>query len=318
MESSLEGKENFHVKTFVGHAIDSNLRYAATSGGVGSALLGHLFSSGQVNTSLTFEFDPNTLRYAPRLIYKWEDYHPTGSIYQDMDLVGFIRSHVSEIKGTFACFCLPCQTASIRILLERAGHACFLLGLTCSSQQSMLATECLLKLLRIRKEDVSTLRYRGNGWPSGIQIALKNGNSVFVKNNASLWSDVFHSRLCSPKRCLYCQDTLNKNADISLADPWLPEFRHTETSGESLVVARTPLGEKILEESTVCSLVRIGDEKAFQSQRETILRKEGYATHPFRRKWLLKLQHWSWYRTVVFSSPTILKLHSKLLSRLKL
>ena len=318
MESSLEGKEGFCLKTFIGHATDSYLRYAATSGGVGSAVLGYLFSSGQIDTSLSFEFDPNTLRYVPRLIYKWEDYHPTGSIYQDMDLIGFIRSHVAEIKGTFACFCLPCQTASIRTLLKRAGHACFLLGLTCSSQQTLVATEQLLKLLHVRKEDVETLRYRGDGWPGGIRIVLKNGSTVFVKNNNSLWSDVFHSRLCIPKRCLYCRDTLNQNADISLADPWLPEFRKTEANGATLVVARTPFGEKILEESAVCALVRIEDEKAYQSQRATIRRKQGYMDHPFRRKWLLCLQHWSWYKAIVFASPKILKLHSKLLSRLKL
>lgn len=319
MENSFTRKAGFPLKTFIGHALDLQLRHAATSGGVGSAVLKHLFSSGQIGTAISFVFDAPTLRYSPRLINKWEDYRPTGSIYQDMDLVGFLRTHVSEIKGTLACFCLPCQTASIRILLKKAGHDCILLGLTCSSQQTLSATECLLGFLHVRKEDVETLQYRGNGWPGGIRIGLKNGNTTFVKNNGSMWTDIFHSRLCIPKRCLYCRDTLNENADISLADPWLPEFRGIETDGDTLVVARTPCGEKILDGAkSVCSLVEIENSKAVQSQSGTIRRKDGYASHPWRRNWLLRLQRWSWYKKMVFSSPLFWKLHRKLLSRLNL
>lgn len=319
MENPLDGKAVLHLKTFVGHALDSRLRRAATSGGVGSAVLKHLFSTGRIGTALSFDFDAQTLRYAPRMIYRWEDYRPTGSIYQDMDLVGFLKTHVEEIKGTFACFCLPCQTAAIRILLHRAGHESVLLGLTCSSQQTLSGTECLLKLLGIRKEDVETLQYRGNGWPGGIQIGLKNGKTFWLPNKGSVWTDIFHSRLCIPKRCLYCRDTLNDNADISLADPWLPEFQNVKTDGDTLVVARTPCGEQIIDEmGSICSLIRIADEKALQSQRGTIRRKAGYASHPGRRDWLLRLQHWPWYKKIVFSSPLLVKLHRKLLSRLDL
>lgn len=319
LEVVSEGEKGVHVKTYIGHALDSQLRRTATSGGVGSALLKHLFSAGHIQTALSFAFDADTLKYAPRLIYKWEDYQPTGSIYQDMDLLGFLRLHIAEIRGTFACFCLPCQTASIRILLKRNGHDCFLLGLTCSSQQTLLATECLLDLLHVRKEDVVSLRYRGDGWPGGIRIERKNGESVFVKNNGSIWTDIFHSRLCTPERCLFCLDTLNQNADISLADPWLPEYRDRGTDGETLVVERTAQGEKILDEAnSVCTLVRIPDEKAAQSQSSTIHRKEGYASHPGRRTLLLRLRHWPWYKKLVLSNRRVLKLHRKLLSRFKL
>lgn len=232
MENPLDRKAVLHLKTFVGHALDPRLRRAATSGGVGSAVLQYLFSTGCVNTALSFDFDAQTIRYSPRLIYKFEDYRPTGSIYQDMDLIGFLRTHIAEINGTFACFCLPCQTASIRILLKEAGHDCVLLGLTCSSQQTLFATECLLRFLRIRKENVETLQYRGNGWPGGIRIGLKNGKSVFVKNNGSMWTDIFHSRLCIPKRCLYCQDTLNKTRTSRWPIHGFPNFgalKRTET-----------------------------------------------------------------------------------------
>lgn len=307
------------MKPFVGYARDAQLRRDATSGGVGSALLNYLFKSGQVETSLTFDFNPSTLRYSPRLIHRWRDYRPTGAIYQDMDLIGYLRAHLAEIHGRFACFCLPCQAASLRILLKDAGHDSILLGLVCSSQQTLAATERLLDLAKIRREDVGTLQYRGGGWPGGIRIGLKNGGEKFIKNNGSVWTDIFHSRLCMPKRCLYCQNTFNDHADIALADPWLPEYLGRETPGFTLVVSHTPVGDRLLSAATdECVFEEIPEEKVLQSQCRTLDRKAGYATHPWRRTVLNRMRAWNWYVRLVFSNPRWLKFHRKIFSRCKL
>lgn len=307
------------MNAFIGHARDEHLRRAGTSGGVGSALLSHLFATKRIGTSVSFSFEKSSLRYVPRLIHGFDEYVPTGSIYQDIDLIGFLRTHADAMEGGFACFCLPCQAVAIRNLIRRSGHDCILLGLVCSSQQTLEATECLLKLLHVGKNDVESLRYRGEGWPGGIRIALKDGTRLFVENNGSVWTDIFHSRLCSPARCLYCRNTLNDYADISLADPWLPEFRKKAGNGDTLVVGRTELGMEILREAVAeCALEPIGGDKMPLSQQATIRRKEGYAMHPGRRKWLRWLRKWNWYKKLVFSSSFTLKIHRKLLSRFKL
>lgn len=43
-----------------------------------------------------------------------------GSVYQDMDLVGFIRKHISEIRGRILVVCSPCFVRAIRSILRRA------------------------------------------------------------------------------------------------------------------------------------------------------------------------------------------------------
>ena len=105
------------INAYVGCAIDSTVRYMATSGGVGSYLLKYLFDKGEIHTAITFDYDNEILKYVPRLIYKYEDYKMTGSIYHEINLIQFVKEHISEIKGEFACFVLPCQARAIRSIL---------------------------------------------------------------------------------------------------------------------------------------------------------------------------------------------------------
>ena len=160
--------------SYIGHSTDPDIRYRATSGGIGSSIIKYLFDSGSIGTSISFTFDKDTLLYSPRIIYGYTDYNICGSIYQEMDLIGFIRDNIEYVRGTFACFCLPCQTRAIRSMLKRAGHECIIIGLTCSSSQDIEATKYLFKRERISMSDVRNLQYRGNGWPSGIQVLTKS------------------------------------------------------------------------------------------------------------------------------------------------
>lgn len=77
------------INAYVGCAIDSTVRYMATSGGVGSYLLKYLFDKGEIHTAITFDYDNEILKYVPRLIYKYEDYKMTGSIYHEINLIQF-------------------------------------------------------------------------------------------------------------------------------------------------------------------------------------------------------------------------------------
>ena len=53
---------------FIGWANDDNLRYRATSGGVGSALVKYCFERGLITYAMTFVPVENSIIYQPRLI----------------------------------------------------------------------------------------------------------------------------------------------------------------------------------------------------------------------------------------------------------
>lgn len=300
------------MKSYVGYSTDEYIRYHATSGGVGTALIKYMFEKGIINTSISFDFDASTLKYNPKIIHSYSDYKICGSIYQEMNLVNFIKLHINEIKGTFACFALPCQTRAIKSIVEKNGHKVFILGLACSSQQTLEATKYLLKRKDIRQTEVCNIRYRGNGWPSGIQIEKKNSEKVYIPNNGSIWTQIFHSRLFIRSKCFVCQDTLNKYSDLTLADPWLKRFS-SEKKGKSLIVCNSYEGERILR---ICSnsqnikLEEIDCEEVISSQKETILRKNSYKTSSIAKFYKTIIEN-KLYHTIALI-PLFFNIHCKI------
>lgn len=301
------------MKSFIGYSTDADIRFKATSGGIGTSLMKWMFDKGIIGTSISFDFDANSLRYVPKMIHSFSDYSVCGSIYQEIDLIGFIKSHLDEISGTFACFTLPCQTRAVRTIVERAGHEAFIIGLTCSSQQTLEATKYLLKRVGIGETDVNTLQYRGNGWPSGIQIETKGGEKVVVSNSHSIWNKIFHSRLFVRQKCFMCQDTLNKYSDLSLADPWLNEYK-SDKIGQTICTCFSIKGFDYL---NLCNrdgcivISEISFEKVICSQNKTIYRKKCYKELSLLSKWFQRLVNSKFYRFLIFKCNMFL-LHDKM------
>lgn len=184
--------------------------------------------------------------------------------------------------------------------------------MTCSSQQSIEATEYLLKRIHIDRKDVTNIQYRGNGWPSGITIMLRSGEEKFVSNNFSIWTKIFHSRLFIMPRCFRCNDTLNLNADITLADPWLKDILSSETIGQTLIFEN--VCSDILIRACQLNYIQlqyINERTAVSSQQGTINRKEKYRNKLITRKILLFVNKNSIYKSVVKSIPFLFELHCK-------
>lgn len=308
------------MNTFIGYATNSQIRYSATSGGVGSALVKYLFEQKIIDTAISFDFDPKSLQYIPKIIHDFNEYKMHGSIYQEIDIVNFLKcSDLSVIERKVALFCLPCQSRPIRNLFAKLNKEVIIIGLTCSSQQSLEATHYLLHRLYINEDEVEYLQYRGNGWPSGIQIRKKNGESVFVPNNNSLWTQIFHSRLFIQQRCFGCQNTLNENSDIVLADPWLKDYLITEKEGQTLFAAYTEVGQYIVEKAFRKGYIvanSVGDDLLTKSQTGTILRKQSYKSHPTVRRLMKKIFISSWYKKI-FKYPLLFKLHCKMKAKIE-
>ena len=300
------------MKAFLAYSLDSDIRYKGTSGGVGSSLLKYLFEHRVIQTSISYEFNRKKIEYVPKIIHSFDEYKIVGSIYHDINLLGFIKENLAQIKGGFACFCLPCQTNSIRRVIEQTNQQCFLLGLTCSSQQQKAATYFLLEKLKIKAEDVRYLQYRGNGWPSGIQIELQSGQKIQIPNNDSVWTQIFHSRLFILPRCFMCENTLNSESDISMADPWLKSLQDKIGGGKTIIMVNSEAGHALwsIAFEYVCEYEVVKEIDAVESQISTIKRKMFYQEHPFRRKCLMKLNRSSTYKKAVMKHPVLFWFHN--------
>lgn len=294
-----------------GYAADPTVRHAATSGGVGSTIIRYLLESGAVAAAVSFTFDPHTLRYRPHIVTSAADYASVGSIYHEVDLLGFLREQAGSLRGPLVCTCLPCQTKAVRSLLSRHGIGCFLIELTCSSQQSFAATDYLLRRLHVAPRDVALIRYRGNGWPGGIQISLRDGRQKFVGNIGSLWTKIFHSRLFCMPRCFSCPPAFGGPADVVLADPWRID-PPVPSEGRTLFAVRSPQGARLMEELRAKGLVRVepmSPDSLAYSQEGTLRLKAAYARHRHCVRWLRRLCTHPAYRRAVTASPLLFSFH---------
>lgn len=320
-------------QTFIGYSTDKTIRHRATSGGVGSALVKYLLDNKIVQYALSFNYDSEHISYVPVLISSFSEYNICGSIYQEMNLISEVKNLLNSAiliptpkgasvqvgGGKIVLFALPCQARALRAICEKAGFKPIIIGLTCSSQQSHEATSYLLSRIGVEENNVSYLQYRGNGWPSGIQIKTNDGKDYFVKNNDSIWMEIFHSRLFIQPRCFGCRNTLNDFADIVLADPWLPEYVKNEKEGQTLFATYTAIGEELVSSALQNKYIEaneVSNELLFKSQNVTIQRKEAYNSHPTVRNWIRKIFLSNIYKRFV-KNRYLFRLHCRLKCRIE-
>ncbi len=242
---------------YIGFSKNEDDRFKASSGGVGTAIMRHLLSQPEYGTGLTFIFDKSLCMYVPKLIFSEKDINVCGSVYQDIDLIRFIKENVDKIKDGIILSCGPCQVSPIRAILNRNGIRNFIISYCCSGQTTVEGTWCYYKLLGIDKKDVLNIQYRGNGWPSGIQIWLKDGSVVKRDNWTEPWVSIHKSNLFKPQRCLFCKQDLGKSADINLADPWLEKYKLNEKKGATLCILCSEKGERIFKNMVISNEIEV-------------------------------------------------------------
>lgn len=230
---------------YIGFSKRGEDRFRASSGGIGTAVIRHLLSLPEYGTSITFYFDTELCKYVPKLIFSEKDINVCGSVYQDIDLIRFVRDNIDNIRNGIVLTCAPCQVASIRSMLNRKRIKNFVISYCCSGQTTIEGTWCYYKFLGIDKESVQNMQYRGNGWPSGIQIWLKDGSVIKKDNWTEPWISIHQSNLFKPQRCLFCKLDMGHNADINIADPWLEKYKKNEKIGATLCVVSSEYGKQV-------------------------------------------------------------------------
>ena len=306
---------------YIGHSTNDNIRYTASSGGVGTSIIKYLLDTKVYGTAMTFYFNIEDCQYHPRLIYRFSDYNNCGSVYQDTDNISFIRDNIKNIKNGIIVTSMPCQVKAIKSILGRNNSKHFIISLCCSGQTTVQGTWCYYKLLGIRKEDVYGIQYRGNGWPSGIQIKLKNGDIIKKDNYTYPWTLIHESMLFRPKRCLSCTIKTSPNADVSLADPWLKEYMENDKIGNSVVICNDKGGQIVREmlDRSIVNLKEVNEYTYVNSQKGTIQKKSKANQYKRYNKIVGRMgKDNTLYKFFFTSSATMMKIHNVILHLIKL
>lgn len=304
------------TETYIGHACNEDIRYSSASGGITTSVIEHLFATKQIGTFLSCEFVAGKCCYEPKLIYSFEEYEMVGSVYQDMDIIGFIKEHIHKIQGRILVVCSPCLVRAVRSILKRSNIESIIIDYFCSGQTALDGTYCYYRFLGIEKADVQNIRYRGNGWPNGIDITLKDGSHIKKQNYTEPWITIHDSGIYTPKRCFYCKQVESKDADISVGDPWLKEYLNKERVGSSLFLVHTEYGKNIIKELEEQELIQLNkvDYQLFEkSQWPTVVRKGNVAKEKRFYDLQIKLLSKPWYSNFVRKSFKNMKRHRLLM-----
>jgi coenzyme F420 hydrogenase subunit beta len=258
--------DNFLIGNFlncyIGNSMDHYIRFHSSSGGLITTLLNFAIDKGIIDGALVVRMktgkplvpDPFIARTREEIMAASKSKYCPVPI--NIGLQGILSSKKGE---RFAVVGLPCHMVGIRkaeMLNEKLREKIFLhLGIFCSHTNTFASTQFLLSKLGIKEEEIVKFDYRGEGWPGGINIELKNGSRKRVALATPLWQSFHDSMFFAPRCCLLCNDVTCELADISFGDAWLPEIIKVEKEGKSIMISRTKRGDDFLSQAASDGLV---------------------------------------------------------------
>ena len=246
-----------------GHAIDPQVRFQASSGGVISALLIHALRSGQVDRVIHVAADPE--RHTENIVVcsttEAQILEGAGSRYSSSSPLADIENILGQ-GGAAAFVGKPCDVSGLRQLARQDprvdAHIPLMLSFFCGGIPSDAGAGRMLAAMEVAPEELTAFRYRGFGWP-GLASATTRDGKVSTMSYAESWGDFLSHEV--QFRCKICPDAVGAVADIACGDAWYggdkgyPAF--DEEDGRSLVITRTTAGETLLRAAILTNAISI-------------------------------------------------------------
>lgn len=236
---------------YISHATDYDIRYNSASGGLVTALLTFALEEGIIDGALVTKMrDDRPLEPQPFIATTGEEIISAAKSKYCPVPANIVLKSILEQDGRFAVVGLPCHIHGIRkaqaVNKKLKERIALHLGLFCSASDSFWLNEFISWKYGIKKEDVTQLHYRGQGWPGYMTIHFKNGARKLIPVDDWI---IFHGSGFTRRRCTLCCDMTSEFADISFGDAWrLPESAQ-DTVGKSLIISRSKMGEYCLQKA---------------------------------------------------------------------
>lgn len=145
----------------------------------------------------------------------------------------------------------PCDVAAVQNARQHRPELNIKVGLSmacfCAGTPSTNGVLAMLRQMGVDSlNDLVSLRYRGCGWPGNARAEKQTDSGTICQELTyeQSWGDILQKY--RQWRCYICPDHTGEFADIATGDPWYREKAENEP-GRSLIVARTQLGQGIVE-----------------------------------------------------------------------
>ena len=259
------------LEIWEGHAADPEIRFRGSSGGALSALALYCLEQEGMGQVLHTAADPE-IAWCNRTVVstsRGEVLSGSGSRYAPSSpCEGLAALEAGASPGVMIG--KPCDAAAVaRLRAKRPaldGKVGLVLTFFCAGVPATQGTLDLMALLGVQREEVSTVRYRGLGWPGSFELRQINGRQGALMSYSESWARLAPYRSL---RCKLCADGAGEAADIACGDAWRHDRGDGENSGMSLLLVRTGRGREILRRAMAAGYLvatRVSAEAAAASQ----------------------------------------------------
>jgi len=261
-----------------GHASDHEIRFKGSSGGALTALSLYCIEKENMYGVLhTGQDTENSILNSTRLSRTREDLmKTTGSRYSPASSCDRLDL-VENASSPCVIIGKPAEIAAVRNAVAIRESLSEKIGLTmsffCAETPSTKATLALLDEVNEQSDRLKSIRYRGHGWPGYFTVRENSGTerSYWIYQKAWAYLQKFR-----PWATQMWPDGSGELADISCGDPWY-EKPDGKNPGFSLIVARTPLGKRIVEGAILEGYLEatIAEKWKLQESQKGLLKKKG-------------------------------------------
>ncbi|WP_230742898.1 Coenzyme F420 hydrogenase/dehydrogenase, beta subunit C-terminal domain [Methanooceanicella nereidis] len=250
-----------YLNCYTGYSNDEKTRSDSTSGGLVTGLLIYALESGIIDGALVTRMSrTDQLIPEPFIARTKEDIiDASGSKYCPVPLNALLKEVISSKKGEkFAVVGLPCHIHGMKkassVFKELNDKIVLYIGLFCNHTPNFFALPSILDRMNIKKDDITKINYRHNGWPGFITVTAAEKEYKIPFSDG--WS-IMGSYLFYPKRCLLCSDGLAELSDISFGDAWLPEYMK-DKAGTSIAISRSDKADYLINKMSASGRITIG------------------------------------------------------------
>lgn len=235
---------------YAGYALDSQVRAAASSGGVVSAILLELLARGHAGALVSgIGSGPDGVQ-ATTIVAATRDQvlAHAGSSYVDTPVLQTIRS-LADAPGPFAVVALPCQARALRRMIDRHDELRDkfwpVIALFCRGNVTAAFYDDFFRSMKIDPRRVRSLKVARGHVKGTVTARLDDESDLvvpFMKLNAYRLAGIHAKGLCA-----WCDEHDGEAADIAVGDIFMPEFKRREIK-HSAFVARNARSRALLEE----------------------------------------------------------------------
>ncbi len=254
------------LTVYEGAASDEAVRFAGSSGGAATALGLHSFERDHAHGVLHIgaRADVPWLNETVLSTGRDEMLERTGSRYAPASPCDRLDL-IDEAPGPCVFIGKPCDVAALAKVRKRRpeldAKIAFTVAIFCAGTPNAAGTLALIEELGGDPAEPVGLRYRGNGWPGEATVTGSDGEIIGAMSYDESWGRVLQAN--RQWRCYVCMDHTGEYADISVGDPWYREIEEGDP-GQSLVLARTPLGRKVIEQARRDGYLDIAETEAWK------------------------------------------------------